>query len=427
MFKKLRNRFLLLNLVIISFMMLVAFAAIYTITYRDVRADIGAELHKTADFYDKGANGPRERGPGKPQPPDGGTGPRDDPNGQPSRARLLTFAIETNASWERQSVASIFSMDDTLYDEALQAARAEGAANGQIRLDSYDWAYEIHAVPDGYRIVFLDVTAQQGILTNLVYTFLAVGLLMLIAIFFISRFFANRSIAPVKEAFEKQQQFIADASHELKTPLAVIHTNADVLLENEDDTIRNQAKWVRVIQAETERMSKLTEDLLYLTRMEDAREAMMYAPFSASDATESVILTMEAIVFERRLALEYDIEPGLSALGSSEQFKQVVMILLDNAIKYSNPQGTIRIKLKRHHHEIVLTVANTGEGIAAEHLERIFDRFYRTDRSRARALGGYGLGLAIAKAIVEQHKGKIYAKSIVKDTTTFTVSLPQSA
>lgn len=426
MFKQLRNRFLLLNLVIISFMMLVAFAAIYTITYRDVRADIGAELHKTADFYNRGATGPRERGPGKPLPPDDGAAPRDDPNGQPPRARLLTFAIETNEAWERQAVASIFSMDETLYDEALQAARAEGAANGQIRLDGYDWAYEIHAIPAGYRIVFLDVTARQEILTNLVYTFLAVGSLMLVAIFFISRYFANRSIAPVKEAFEKQQQFIADASHELKTPLAVIHTNADVLLENEDDTIRNQAKWVRVIKAETERMSRLTEDLLYLTRMEDAREEVMYAPFSVSDATESVILTMEAVVFERRLALEYDIEPGLAALGSSEQFKQVVMILLDNAIKYSSPQGTIRIRLKRHHHEIVLTVANTGEGIAPEHLERIFDRFYRTDRSRSRALGGYGLGLAIAKAIVEQHKGKIYAKSIVKDTTTFTVRLPQA-
>jgi two-component system, OmpR family, sensor histidine kinase CiaH len=191
-----------------------------------------------------------------------------------------------------------------------------------------------------------------------------------------------------------------------------------------DDTIRQQSKWVRYIQAETERMSKLTGDLLYLTQMEDAREAAIFVPFSASDAAESVILTMEAVIFERKIALEYEIEPGLSVVGSSEQFKQVVMILLDNAIKYANPEGAIRIRLKRHHHDMLLTVANTGEGIASIHLDRIFDRFYRTDPSRTRANGGYGLGLAIAKAIVEKHKGRVYAKSTLGGWTAFSVQLP---
>src|SRR5690606_14166703 len=119
----------------------------------------------------------------------------------------------------------------------------------------------------------------------------------LVVIFLISRFFANRPIAPVKEAFDKQKQFIADASHELKTPLAIIGTNAEVLLANADDTIRRQSKWVRYIQAETERMTKLTGELLYLTQMEDARESAIFVPFSASDAAESVILTMEAVIF----------------------------------------------------------------------------------------------------------------------------------
>src|SRR5690606_6421925 len=165
----------------------------------------------------------------------------------------------------------------------------------------------------------------------------------------------------VKDAFEKQQQFIADASHELKTPLAVISTNADALLANANDTIRNQVKWVNVIQTETERMAKLTGDLLYLTQMENARDAVMTAPFSASDAAESVILAMEALVFERNLAMDYDIEPGLTVMGSAEQFKQVVFILLDNAVKYTNPDGRIAVTLSRHHHDLALAVTNTGE------------------------------------------------------------------
>lgn len=246
---------------------------------------------------------------------------------------------------------------------------------------------------------------------------------MLIILYFASRFFANRSIAPVKEAFEKQKQFIADASHELKTPLTIINTNADVLLSNSDDTIHNQSKWLHYIKSETERMTSLTNDLLYLTEMDDSRSRMIYSKFNLSDVVENIILTMEAVIFEKHISLEYDIEPDLTVLGNSEQIKQVIMILLDNAVKYSNPKGSVTLSLKKQHNDMVLAVTNTGEGIAPEHLASIFDRFYRTNASRARKQGGYGLGLAIAKSIIEQHKGKIYAKSFVGESTTFYVHL----
>lgn len=133
---------------------------------------------------------------------------------------------------------------------------------------------------------------------------------------------------------------------------------------------------------------------------------------------------MEAVIFEKHLAFDYEIEPHLMAYGNSEQIKQVILVLLGNAIKYTNPQGSINITLKKQHHDILFSIANTGEGISSEHLERIFDRFYRTDPSRARKHGGYGLGLAIAKAIVDQYKGKIYVKSIIHEKTTFYVQLP---
>jgi signal transduction histidine kinase len=210
----------------------------------------------------------------------------------------------------------------------------------------------------------------------------------------------------------------------LKTPLAVINTNADVLLSNSEDTIHNQSKWLHRIKSETERMKTLTNDLLYLTEMDDSRASMIFTNFNVSESVESVILTMEAVMFENNISLNYEIEPNLTLHGNSEQIKQVVMILLDNAIKYTNAKGSISLTFKKRHNDIRLKVTNTGEGISPEHLERIFDRFYRADASRSRKQGGYGLGLAIAKSIVEQHKGKIYAKSVLNETTSFYVQLP---
>jgi signal transduction histidine kinase len=419
MFNRLRNRFLVLNLVIISFMMLVAFAAIYTITYRNVQNDIQMELHRVSEFYRK---------------PDGNLGKPPMSENRPSQPnsdaisppmeRSISFALQTDAQWNLTDVNSRFDMDAEFYELARSKAAANPKSNGICTIEGHRWAYTVQQNASGYSIVYLDVTAQQTIVTNLVYTFAAVGLVMLVVIYFTSRYFANRSIAPVKEAFNKQKRFIADASHELKTPLAVINTNADVLLSNSEDTIRDQAKWLHHIKSETERMKTLTNDLLYLTEMDDARARMIYTPFNVSEAVESVILTMEAVIFEKNIRLEYEIEPGLNLHGNSEQIKQVVMILLDNAIKYTHPQGLITLALKKRHHETVLSVTNTGEGIPSEHLGKIFDRFYRADPSRSRKHGGYGLGLAIAKSIIEQHKGRVYAKSTVNESTTFYVHLP---
>ncbi len=418
MFNKLRNRFLILNLVIFSFIMLLAFATIYTITYQNVRNDIKMELHRVSEFYLKSSDFRDDSGPGG----GGGGGMKPDGgNGEPPPERSVSFMVKTDGQGTVTSIDSKFAMDAGFYEEAAALTVAGGGETGQFVLDGNKWAYTIIPAGSESGIVCLDVTAQQKILTTLIYTFSAVAVGMLIVIFFTSRFFANRAIAPVREAFDKQKQFIADASHELKTPLAIINTNADVLLANGDESIDSQAKWLHRIKSETERMKTLTGDLLYLTEMDDARTSVMFAPFNASDSIESVILTMEASVYERNLSMDYDIEPDLMLHGNSEQIKQVVMILLDNAIKYSNSQGTITLSFKKRGHDLVLKVSNTGEGIAAEHLERIFDRFYRIDASRARKLGGYGLGLAIAKSIVEQHKGKISAKSDLGETTTFTI------
>lgn len=327
MFKKLRNRFLIVNLVSISIMMLVAFATIYTITYQNVQRETNMELYKVSDFYHSPYNSskmPRGEGQGSgtggstgsgsssgsdsfPSDAMGGDngGPGGDPNSPP--ARSVSFMIKTDDQWKITDTHSRFDMEDTFYTEALQKVDQNKVGDserqtGQFALDGTDWAYVVDPSGDGHMIVFIDVTAQQGILTNLIYTFAVVGLIMLIVIYFLSRYFANRSIAPVREAFEKQKQFIGDASHELKTPLAIINTNADVLLANQEDTIANQAKWLHYIKSETERMTGLTNDLLYLTQMDDSRSTMIHAKFNMSDAVESIILPMEAVIFEKNIS-----------------------------------------------------------------------------------------------------------------------------
>jgi signal transduction histidine kinase len=499
MFKKLRNRFLIVNLVSISIMMLVAFVTIYTITYQNVQRETNMELYKVSDFYhspfglgaqqsrgegqiggagagtgngtgmnsgsgvttdtgsnstsssssgsgsgfgsdaDEGTNSGSANSPSSPGRGGGNNGmnggnfggyrgPGGDLSAPP--ARSVSFMIQTDNQWNITDTHSRFDMEDSFYTQALQKVDPEktgqGNSNrwtGQFALDGTDWAYVVDPSGEGHMIVFMDVTAQQGILTNLIYTFTVVGLIMLIVIYFLSRYFANRSIAPVREAFEKQKQFIADASHELKTPLATINTNTDVLLANQEETIGSQAKWLHYIKSETERMSGLTNDLLYLTQMDDSRSTLIHTKFNMSEAVESIILPMEAVIFEKDITLDYSIDPDLMVHGNPEQIKQVVLILLDNAVKYSGLKGAVNVTLQKQNHDVMLTISNTGEGIASEHLDRIFDRFYRTDASRARKHGGHGLGLAIAKSIVEQHKGEIYAKSVLGEGATFYVRL----
>ncbi len=416
MFKKLRNRFLISNLVIISVMLIISFATIYLITYNNVRSGINMELHRMEDSLKHNNIGPR--------PPDFGNGKPERDDFGPMRERTISFMVETDLKWNITDKTSSFNIDDELYESAKKKAVSQNNKTGNFNIEDEHWTFSITPIMNGYRLVFLDTTSQYGILKTLIYTFLFVALIMFIIIYFISRFFANRSIQPVQEAFEKQKQFVADASHELKTPLAVINTNVDVLLSNKQDTIDSQSKWLNYIKSESERMAKLTNDLLYLTQMDNSNNKMIYSNFSMSEAVENIILTMEAVIFEHNLSLNYELEPSLFIHGNDEQIRQVVMILLDNAIKYTNKNGTISIALNKQNTDIILSITNTGEGIAPEHLRKIFDRFYRTDKSRSRQLGGYGLGLSIAKAIVDQHCGKIYAESTVNEKTTFFVKLP---
>ncbi|MDD3223291.1 MAG: HAMP domain-containing sensor histidine kinase [Clostridium sp.] len=418
MFKQLRNKFLIVNLVIISLMMLVSFTFIYLITYKDIRHDITSEISKMSKMVNTDKD-------------------KDDLDSELDEPTLLgknqssdhpdTFILIVDNKNHLTKYISSLNLNRNFYKTALKEALEHKTNSGKFRTNSVYWEFLKKPCSNkvNYSITFLDVTSKYNYLTSLIYSFLVVALVMFIVIFFISRFFANKSIEPIIKAFEKQKQFTADASHELKTPLSVINTNIEVLLANGEDTINSQSKWIYYIKSEIARMTKLTNNLLYLAQTDNSDLKLISSNFNLSETAQNVILTMEASIFENNKVLNYDISPNIICCGNKEQISQVIMLLLDNALKYTNPNGNIDVLLKKNGNKAILSISNTGKGIPKENLKNIFDRFYRVDKSRSQKSGGYGLGLAIAKAIIYSHKGKIYVQSVENETTTFTIELPR--
>ena len=332
------------------------------------------------------------------------------------------FYTDTDGNIEK--VNAPFDLTEDFYTDKINDIIYGSEDKGQIRSSNGYWSYKVVPLDTGFIIAFTECQAEHAMLRNLFLILLLVGVVALTVAFLISLSSANRSIKPVEESYNKQKQFVADASHELKTPLTTINTNVDVLLSHQENTIGEEKKWLDYIKTETERMTKLTNDLLYLARIDHDDGNVIFSKVSFSEAVESVILLMEAVIFENNVNLTYDITPDLFVNGSTEQLKQLVMILLDNAVKYTPKSGDINITLTHESSDAVLTVRNTGVGISEDAQKQIFERFYREDKSRARESGGYGLGLAIAKAITTACKGSIKVYSKKNEYTEFTVKIP---
>ena len=423
MFKKLRNKLLITNTIIIAALLFASFSVIFAMTYSNVRNEINAELDRAMQINRRSEF--RPDGGGHIEPPEADIKPPEDggARGEKRREFAPTVLVKTDFEGNVLSVNSMFTIENDFYSgetaKIISNMETGKDSSGTVRGTNGVWKYRTEKTPDGYSIAFLEISAERAFLRNLIIALLIVGIAALLIAFLISLYSANRSIKPVEESYNKQKQFVADASHELKTPLTTINTNVDVLLNSGADA--EEKKWLTYIKDETERMTKLTNDLLYLARLDHDENNIIMNRVSFSDAVESVSLTMEAVIFEKNIKLNCSAEPDVYVLSSSERLKQLVMILLDNAVKYTPKGGVIDIKLTSSG---TLTVRNSGEGISDDDIKHIFERFYRADKSRARGSGGYGLGLAIAKSIAEASKGTISAQSKRGEYTEFTVKLP---
>lgn len=223
---------------------------------------------------------------------------------------------------------------------------------------------------------------------------------------------------PISESYEKQRQFITDAGHEIKTPLTIIDANAEIMEMEYGDS-----EWLEGIRSQTSRLASLTNGLIYLSRMEESRQRLPRITFSLSDLVEETVLSFQPLADTQNKSFAADIEPLLSFHGEESSIRQLISILLDNALKYSPENGIIEVLLHKKGKRLRLSVRNSVDFIEKEHLSRLFERFYRTDNSRNSKTGGYGIGLSIAKAVVDSHKGKITAQTSDGHSLEITVIL----
>ena len=246
-----------------------------------------------------------------------------------------------------------------------------------------------------------------------------VGVFALLAMFILVFLFSGQAVAPVVESLEKQKRFITDAGHELKTPLAVISANVDVLeLES------GKSEWSSSIKNQVKRMNSLVKNLLTLSRMDEERMHVVFSDFDMSKAVKETSESFEAIAESRNKKYLMDIEDGINITGDKNAIVQLTSLLLDNSMKYSSENGSIHVLLSKDKN-IVLEVSNTCDYIPDGNLDRLFDRFYRADSSRSRESGGYGIGLSVARAIANSHGGEIEALRSGDRIIRFVVTLPK--
>ena len=266
-----------------------------------------------------------------------------------------------------------------------------------------NYIYEVKKLDKNTAIVsFLEDKASVSHIRIMIIFSITISVLSLGIIYIIAKKLSKTIVEPVEETFEKQKQFISDASHELKTPLAVIEANADVLQDKVGEN-----KWINYIQKEIESMNKLINELLLLAKMENVDNIKEYIKLNLSKESEITLSMFESMAYEKGVTIESDIEEDIMFDGNKEDIEHIVSTLVDNAIKHTESQNKIVVNLKKEKNNIIFEVKNMGEPIPEEEREKIFERFYRVDKSRNRQEKRYGLGLAIAKATIEKYNGKI--------------------
>lgn len=407
MIQKLRWKFVAIMMAIITIMLIIIFAGLLVSSRAQFVQLSLSRLHNVI----------REDSPGKNMPSPGAMPP-------PEREATPTLVVSVGKSGTLKILKNQFSdMEQEQMEELVAYVDSRKDDTGFIR--EYDIRYLREATKEGRtRYAFADCTIEQSSLRSQMYNSILIGLAAFFLLLLVIIHLSNWVVRPAAKAWEQQRRFVADASHELKTPLTVILSNTNMLLDNPDIADGKTGERLFHIQAEAVRMKRLTENLLQLARIDSNTERTVHQPFNLSLLLRRCILTLEPVFYEAGKKLEEDIEEDIMIRGSETGLRQVMDILLDNAFKYSSKNASTIIKLRRTSaRELLLTVSNEGTPIPPAEYRKLFDRFYRADRSRS-GIAGYGLGLSIARIVIEEHGGKIQASSDGHNTNTFSVRLP---
>ena len=493
MLKKLRIKFIALNMATVAVVLTVVFTTICVVNHRQSVATVDGALNQAiaqaaehqGRQMGKDAFGEGQPDGEQPAPADGGSDGSSSPDGQEAPAQaaeqvgaavdpavgredvaadvLAGSADQELAVADSSDVAApptiggrerdggqvipvaLFSMsaDDattalgryntaSISQDVLEQAGEQlaGADEGFGSLSDLSLFYMKRQAGGVMYLAFADMGSASGWRT-LAATLAVVEVAALVVFFVISLFFSRWALRPVARAWTQQRRFVADASHDLKTPLTVILANTSIALEHPERSVASQSQWLESTQHEAEAMQGLVGDLLALAKMDEEEAAAQsgaarpaFEEVDLSDVLEGEVLQFESVAFERGVKLESQVEAGVKLQGDEQRLRRLAGTLIDNACKYVDDGGAVDVSLSRSGKQAKLAVRNTGAPISPEDLPHVFDRFYRADKARTGGAGGHGLGLAIARAIAEEHGGTLTVASTQAEGTVFTVTLP---
>lgn len=347
----------------------------------------------------------------------------DKPRGAFDLIPIATYAIDADGTATIISDSENTSISAEVSEEAIQAVFSKPDGQGELSELGLVY-YKIHNnETNTTQVAFTDSSYISG-WQNLALTLGGVGIATILVFFLAALFLSKRALKPVQDAWTSQRQFVADASHDLKTPLTVILANMSILLQHPNKTISDESQWIENTQREANTMQELVSEMLELAQVESYEDVeISYETIDFSDIVEEQTLLLDAMAIEKGCEFNCSAEENICVEGNATQLAKMVKTLLENAFKYVNDKGRVEVTLVSNQRSAKLSISNTGIPIAKEDIEHVFDRFYRSDKARTSGEGGFGLGLAIARGVAQSHGGNISCSSS-KESTTFTVVLP---
>lgn len=395
MIKKLRMKFIAVAIVSVFAVLAVIMSTINILNYQQVVYDSDQILTLLAE---NNGTFPKKQDAGYPK----GKFPKDISPESPYESRYFSVYMNYNGMAVSVDTGKIAAVDTQTAIEYAQKLFRSRKSKGFVSNYRYTKKY----TDDCVIIIFLDCTKNLSTFRSFLFYSVIVSFVGLLAVAGLVIWLSDKIVQPVQESYEKQKCFITDAGHEIKTPLTIIDADASIL-----EMECGQNEWLDDIRTQTRRLTDLTKDLIYLSRMEEEDNRLQMIDFPLSDVLTETAQSFQSIAKLQDKSFEVNVEPMINFCGDEKAVRQLISILLDNALKYSEENGNISLTAQKKGRGAVISVYNTAVQVSQENLSRLFDRFYRADKSRNSQNGGYGIGLSIAKAITEAHKGKITASS----------------
>lgn len=395
MVKTLQRKFILSAMLAITLLIAVLIGGINILNAVSVNEDIDRMMSMLSygDGFDKHKNNNSEKPDGSPFKPD---------DRNPARnARYIAAKITPDGEITDLDLSHINSVSEQDASAAIQSILSYKNTEGNYG----DFAYRISLSPDGLfrTIILADVSGKRAAFISTLVISVAAGVVCWVLMLLLISLLSKKAIRPIAENIEKQKQFVTNAGHEIKTPLAIILANTDAM-----ELINGETKWSRNIRAQVIRLSGLMQNLLTLSRMDEQGASVLMSEFDLSAVATDTVSAFSEPAALREIELTSSVAESVKLNGSREHIIQLLTVLLDNAVKYTDEGGKIVFELSRQDKNILISIKNTCPPI--EKPDRLFDRFYREDSARTQKNGGYGIGLSVAKAIVTMHKGSINAE-----------------